>query len=280
MKRIIVLGMALIMLFSVAMLGIAACDGGENDPNLGPCGYAVCICEKDTPMPNPCEQDTCVCEELLLAHMTDAIETLEAYVYALDNENFTTQNWALALERAKEAELAINEATNKAGVDAALASVKLRINRLQIASTTTYFECEENDLLFRLSVTVDRTEARVGEAVEVASSLENLSGRELSLYRRHVPVFTTQLLAENRSPSFYVIGSIHPTYMTHFSNYVPSVDTEKMLYVVASNSYNNLIILLSFDSIFDGLWPGTFGGNWVETAQGFKYGLIQIFIHE
>jgi len=63
MKRIIIFGMALIMLFSVAMFGVTACDGAEDNPNLNPCGYEVCVCEKDTPIPNPCEQDPCICEE-------------------------------------------------------------------------------------------------------------------------------------------------------------------------------------------------------------------------
>jgi|GEM_PF-6393498 len=47
-RKIIVFGIAFVMLFSVAMLGAAACDLYNLDKNL--CGYEVCACEEEKPI--------------------------------------------------------------------------------------------------------------------------------------------------------------------------------------------------------------------------------------
>jgi len=140
-----------------------------------------------------------------------------------------------------------------------------------------YAEFEEFDLLFRMTLIADRIEAYIGEAVRLVAVIENLSGRYLSLFNDQASVLSTHLLNEGISPGHIsrpMPGAIH------FVPPIPVIAIQNQHYMIESESYNNAFVLLMFDTIYDGMWPGTFGGDWVDAGWQYEIGAIQIFIKD
>jgi len=111
-KKVLVIGMALIMLFSVLAFVGASCEPSTNDP------YAE-----------------------LNAHRANAIVKLGDFVDALDVDDFTLANWERIEEYLEVGVKAINTAADKAGVDYALAEAK---GRIDIVDTIAYAELNEH----------------------------------------------------------------------------------------------------------------------------------------
>jgi|GEM_PF-2848288 len=159
MRKIIVFGMAFVMLLSVAMLGAAACDGAEDNPNLGPCGYAVCVCSA------------------LAQHQTTAKETLQNHVLTLEARDFIRTDWAEIQEHKKQGIEAIYAATNISRVDYALASTKEKIEKIvpwdQMGQEWGFSEC----LNFALNIRLENDTIEKNENALINAQFKNLSGK-------------------------------------------------------------------------------------------------------
>ena len=77
-KKIMVIAVALIMIFTVGLLG-ASCD---DNPNPNPCGQEPCICVVE---PNPCGQDPCIC--VVEPTLEERIDAIGKQVHAMQNSD-------------------------------------------------------------------------------------------------------------------------------------------------------------------------------------------------
>ena len=115
-RKIIVLVIALIMLFSVIVFAGANCTL----PNPSPCGENPCVCE---------EQDQYA---KLEKHREAAVTMLMNYTDGRGKSNFTALDWSRILDYLADGVVSIGEATDKAGVDYALAEAKERIGKVDV----------------------------------------------------------------------------------------------------------------------------------------------------
>jgi len=95
------------------------------------------VCTDKPVLCDECDECPCVCEDIcpieaLAKHKTDTILTLEEFVNALDENDFTLSNWERIEDYLMEGIAAINVSETKTAVDVELLYIKQQINAVPI----------------------------------------------------------------------------------------------------------------------------------------------------
>jgi len=125
-KKITGFGIALVMLVCTFLAGCwilpNVCEVCESEP---------CVCVEDNRCTD-CEKEPCECAEIeLLEYKASAIIKLQEFFDALDEDDYTTDNWAVIQGLVTTGKAAIDTATDKAGVDTALTGDKEAIGEVE-----------------------------------------------------------------------------------------------------------------------------------------------------
>jgi len=117
-KKILAAVVAIIMLF--ATMGFAGCipSSTPSDTPKNPCGQEPCICDTTTDTPT------------LADYKTAAVLQLQSFVMALEEDDFSGENWTRILGYLESGVDAINAAVDKTGVRAARDAAKQNIDNV------------------------------------------------------------------------------------------------------------------------------------------------------
>jgi len=120
-RRIIVLGMALVMLFSFVMFGASSCE--VYDPRLTEMQRRIEELEEAARLQTE--------RVALHEHRASAVLKLEEHAADRGQDNFTIENWSVIQSYVVDGVLAINAALDKNEVDAALEEAKENIDLVE-----------------------------------------------------------------------------------------------------------------------------------------------------
>jgi hypothetical protein len=119
------------------------------------------------------------CTESLDEYKMDKTIELQEYGDAKGEENYTAEKWMILQQAVTEGKQAVEGATNKSAVDAAVNDAKEAIDEVKE-------EREMADFVLTISV-VDNTK-KYGEDFVVYASLKNQSGKDISISYYYSPV--------------------------------------------------------------------------------------------
>ena len=198
-KKLIMLGVAVVMLFSV--LAFAGCN--QNEELLRQ------IQEMWEKLENTEKELQTQIDELrtqvemleLTMHQNSALRALSEYVAGLNEDDFFKSNWKRIEDYASSGKTAINVAKSKSAVDVALSEAKQNINAVPWIVTADDFE---------LTISMENTTIEQGGGWEggfyVNVEFKNISGQGMEIFfvrgfEEHIPGVTDVCDPNNPRPS-------------------------------------------------------------------------------
>ena len=182
-KRVSVLALVAIMLFSFVMFGASNCE--MYDPRLMEMQRKIEEMERrireQEERIKELERELEELEEeknavlALQLHRSMASLELREYVDTFDQYNYFLEDWIELLSHLADGLQVILTAEDKLQIDEALAAAKAAIDGVLIRRSVVYSDCG----WFRLTMSVNKNRVNIGDYVEISASLKNLSGMDL-----------------------------------------------------------------------------------------------------
>ncbi|MCL2556746.1 MAG: hypothetical protein FWE03_07025 [Firmicutes bacterium] len=158
LNTVLFLGMALIMLFSIAFFGATNCEGIK---------------------PNPCGQNPCVCLSTeLLAYRADAISVLNEHANARGEDNFSSFSWQRIKDYIDDGAKIINVLDHKPSIDTIVEHIKVYIDAVEMVEWI-YSYCGN----FALAISLNDTIFNIGDYLKIDIILKNIGGEDLYILR-------------------------------------------------------------------------------------------------